>query len=219
APVDLGGETLPLREALATRLEITKLGKATVAAYAEQCRDPELERLLDNAAELQRYLVTRQMVDLVAEHPTKLEPQQLAEILRGLTPRLYSIASSLAANEDEAHLCVSLVQYERFGLPHWGATSAYVCSGPTEARVYIEPNDRFRLPKSGSTPIVMIGAGTGVAPYRAFLQQRKLDGASGGHWLIYGDRTLRDDFLYQIEWLRALKEGSLTRLDVAFSRD
>src|SRR5690606_21461913 len=132
---------------------------------------------------------------------------------------LYSVASSLDANPDEAHLTVGVVHYRRFDRPHWGAASGFLAGPTPTVRAYVEPNDRFRLPADASVPIIMIGAGTGVAPYRAFVQQRKLVGAAGPSWLIYGDRTMRSDFLYQIEWLRAVKEGALSRLTVAFSRD
>src|SRR5690606_337934 len=142
----------------------------------------------------------------------RLAPQELVRALRGLTPRLYSVASSLEANPDEAHLCVSVIRYERFGRQHYGAASAFLADARREVPVYVEPNDRFRPPRDGTAPMIMIGAGTGIAPYRAFLQQRTLHGASGGHWLIYGDRTMRDDFLYQVEWLRWLADGALTRI-------
>ncbi|HEY8518571.1 MAG TPA: assimilatory sulfite reductase (NADPH) flavoprotein subunit [Gammaproteobacteria bacterium] len=219
AQVEVRGEPMTLRRALATRLEITKLTRATVQACAELAGDEDLARLLADADALREYLATRQVIDLFAERRPRLSAQELVRALRGLTPRLYSVASSLEANPDEAHLCVSVIRYERFGRLHFGAASAFLADARREVPVYVEPNDRFRPPRDGSVPMIMIGAGTGVAPYRAFLQQRTLHGASGGHWLIYGDRTMRDDFLYQVEWQRWLADGALTRIDVAFSRD
>ena len=217
AEVSVGGETLALREALTKRLEITSASRGFAKAYAEIAGSEALAALLDTP-EATGYLKARQIVDVVVEHPAKLTAQQLVDTLRKLTPRLYSVASSLDANPDEAHLCVGVVAYERFGRAHWGAASGFLAGPSTEARVYVEPNDHFRLPADGDVPVIMIGAGTGVAPYRAFLQHRRAHGARGPNWLIFGERTMRTDFLYQLEWLRYRKEG-LLRLTVAFSRD
>ena len=219
AGVEIGDEALGLRDALTHRLEVTKLSRGFAQAYAEATDSAALKELLASSEASRRYLATRQVVDVVAEHPGKLEARQLAAALRKLTPRLYSVASSLDANPDEAHLTVGVVHYERYRRLHWGAASGFLSGTTTAARAYVEPNDHFRLPPDGEVPTIMIGAGTGIAPYRAFLQHRTLHGARGGNWLIYGDRTMRWDFLYQIEWLRYLKEGALERLTVAFSRD
>ena len=218
AEVTVGGEALTLRDALTKRLEITNASRGFAKAYAEAARAEVLETLL-STPEATGYLNVRQVVDVVAEHPAKLAPQQIVDALRKLTPRLYSVASSLDANPEEAHLTVGVVAYERFGRHHWGAASGFLAGSTLEARAYVEPNDHFRLPPDGDVPVIMIGAGTGIAPYRAFMQHRDVHGARGPNWLIFGDRTMRADFLYQLEWLRYRKEGLLTRMTVAFSRD
>ena len=218
AEVTVGGEAQSLRDALTHRLEITNASRGFAKAYAEVAGAKELETLL-GSTEAAAYLNVRQVVDVVAEHPAKIAPQQLVDALRKLTPRLYSVASSLDANPDEAHLTVGVVAYERFGRPHWGAASGFLAGPTLEARAYVEPNDHFRLPADGDVPVIMIGAGTGIAPYRAFMQHRDVHGARGPSWLIFGDRTMHSDFLYQLEWLRYRKDGLLTRMTVAFSRD
>ena len=148
--------------------------------------------------------------------------EQLVDALRRLAPRSYSIASSLAANPDEVHLTVAEVAYEAFGRPHWGAASSFLGSRVSEGdrvEVFVERNTRFRLPDNPDAPVIMIGPGTGVAPFRAFVEERAEHAADGRNWLFFGERNFDSDFLYQLEWLRHLKQGSLDRLDVAFSRD
>jgi sulfite reductase (NADPH) flavoprotein alpha-component len=141
---------------------------------------------------------------------------------RKLSPRSYSVASSQLANPDEVHLTVSAVRYEAFDSEHWGAASTHIVDRVGEGgtlAVYVEPNSRFRLPADDATDIVMIGPGTGVAPFRAFVEERVERGAQGRNWLFFGDRNFSSDFLYQLEWQKHLQQGSLHRLDVAFSRD
>jgi sulfite reductase (NADPH) flavoprotein alpha-component len=142
-------------------------------------------------------------------------------MLRRLSPRSYSISSSLAANPDEVHLTVAAVRYDAFGREHWGAASTHLAdrlATGDRVPVYVERNSRFRLPDANA-PVIMIGPGTGVAPFRAFMQQRIEAGAPGENWLFFGDRNFDSDFLYQLEWQRQRKQGHLQRLDVAFSRD
>lgn len=219
AEVRVGNEATSLRDALLRRLEITKLSRGFAQAYAEAAKAEELKAVLASSEAAREYLAVRQIIDVVAEHPGSITPQAFASALRKITPRLYSVASSLEANPDEAHLTVGVVSYERFGRGHCGAASAFLASDTSRVPAYVEANENFRLPVDGAVPVIMIGAGTGVAPYRAFLQHRVLQGGGGGNWLIFGDRTMRSDFLYQIEWLRYLKDGALSRLTVAFSRD
>jgi sulfite reductase (NADPH) flavoprotein alpha-component len=159
------------------------------------------------------------VIDVVSEHPRAWTAQDFVDVLRRLTPRLYSIASSPDANPGEVHLTVGIVHYEAYGRSHWGAASNYLSNGQEQVPVYVERNDHFRLPEDGRTPIIMIGAGTGVAPYRAFIEHRAEHGHSGDNWLFFGDRNFSSDFLYQLEWLRYRKGGLLKHLDVAFSRD
>jgi sulfite reductase (NADPH) flavoprotein alpha-component len=219
ASVTLAGEQMSLADALRHRLEITILRRAFLDAYAKAIGSDPLNALLADAAAARRYLSEHQVIDLIAEYPGPITAQGLVEALRKLTPRLYSLASSLDANPEEAHLTVAVVKYERFGRPHWGTASSFLSEQPGPARVYVQPNSHFRLPQEPATPIIMVGAGTGIAPYRAFVEQRIHDGANGENWLIFGDRHRHSDFLYQTEWLHHLKAGALHRLDVAFSRD
>lgn len=197
--------------------EITALSRPILDAVAEEHAD--LREMLEDRGKFSDYLATRQLLDLVHEFPVDWQQPQFAGALRDLSPRSYSIASSPAANPGEAHLTVAVVDYEKFGRRHWGAASNFLTGDITHAPVFIEPNNSFRLPEDGGTPIVMIGAGTGVAPYRAFVEHRREHGHTGDNWLVFGDRNLASDFLYQLEWLRYREEGLLKHLDVAFSRD
>jgi len=197
--------------------EITALSRPILDAVATSHSD--LQAILDDREKFANYLATRQLIDLVHEYPVDWQQPRFVDALRQLSPRSYSISSSLDANPDEVHLTVDVVDYDLFGRRHLGAASNFLISDTSHAPVFIEPNDNFRLPANGSTPIIMIGAGTGVAPYRAFIEHRQTLGHSGDNWLIFGDRNLASDFLYQLEWLRYRKEGLLSKLDVAFSRD
>ena len=178
-----------------------------------------LKSILEHRERFTEYLKTRQLIDLVHEFPIERQAQEFVDSLRGLTPRLYSIASSPDVNPDEAHLTVAVVDYEKFGRQHWGSASNFLVGDTAHAPIYVEANDHFRLPIDGNTPIIMIGAGTGVAPYRAFIEHRQEYGHTGDNWLLFGDRNFSSDFLYQLEWLRYRKDGILSKLNVAFSRD
>jgi sulfite reductase (NADPH) flavoprotein alpha-component len=217
------GETHPLRTWLAARRELTKLARPFVAAHAAHARAEDLNRLLapDRAAELARLLQSHQVIDLLREFPAAWSAEELVAALRPLTPRLYSIASSRRSVGDEVHLTVANIEYEAFGSAHAGAASSFLVAREDGARVpvFIEQNDRFRLPANPDTDIIMIGPGTGVAPFRAFVQERRESGARGRNWLFFGNRHFHDDFLYQTEWQDALRSGALHRLDLAFSRD
>jgi len=215
--------TTTLRQALLERFEIGTITRPFLKRYAEATGSAELARFAAAAdEEFARYARGRQLIDLVAEHsPTGLDPAGFARLLPPLAPRLYSIASSQRAAPDEAHLTVSIVQYESFGRARLGVVSgglAELTSDDAEVPVYLHRNPAFRLPDP-HTPIIMIGPGTGVAPFRAFLSERAACGAAGENWLFFGDRSFEWDFLYQSEWLELRKRGLLTRMDVAFSRD
>ncbi len=221
--VTVGSESLPLRQALDEKLEITAANQGFLRAWAGFSGANELSKLVEpgNNAALARFLETHQIIDVVRKYSARISAETFVGSLRKLSPRSYSIASSLAANPDEVHLTVAAVRYEALGRPHWGAASTHLADRVAEGdsvRVFVEPNPRFRLP-SDDTPIIMIGPGTGVAPFRAFIEERAERGAAGRNWLFFGDRTFRNDFLYQLEWLRHRKNGHLDRLDVAFSRD
>jgi sulfite reductase (NADPH) flavoprotein alpha-component len=215
--VTVDGDSLPLSTVLTAHKEITIVSRPLLEKVARH--HDELQPVLADRNRLTEFFGTRQVIDLFADWPVAWNAQELVDSLRRLTPRLYSIASSPDANPDEAHLTVAVVNHEQFGRAHWGSASTFLTSGAREVPVFIETNDRFRLPADGNVPIVMIGAGTGVAPYRAFVEHRREHGHKGDNWLIFGERNFASDFLYQLEWLRYRKDGSLSHIDVAFSRD
>jgi len=223
AHVRVQDESLTLDDALHHKLEITAPNLTFLKSWAAKSRSQQLQVLLapGQEAELSALVETHQIIDILRRFPAKVSAAEFADMLRKLSPRSYSIASSLRANPDEVHLTVAALRYEAFGSKHLGAASTMladrVASGDT-VPVYIEHNPRFRLPDH-ATPIIMIGSGTGVAPFRAFVEERVERRASGKNWLIFGDRNFSSDFLYQLEWHRYLKQAQLARLDVAFSRD
>jgi sulfite reductase (NADPH) flavoprotein alpha-component len=166
-------------------------------------------------------MADHQIVDLLQAHPGAWSAEALVEALRPLQPRLYSIASSRKAVGEEAHLTVAHVEYRRGDALRWGAASHFLATLGEGASVpvFVERNERFRLPADASRDVIMIGPGTGVAPFRGFVQEREAIGATGRNWLLFGNPHARTDFLYQLEWQDALKRGNLHRLDLAFSRD
>ncbi|MEP6899761.1 MAG: assimilatory sulfite reductase (NADPH) flavoprotein subunit [Rhodanobacter sp.] len=217
------GRPLPLRQWLGREREITRLHRGFIAALAAAGSHDELTQLLqpEQSARLAAILTSDQPIDLLRRYPAAWQPQALVAALRPLSPRLYSIASSPKAVGEEVHLTVAVVDYEAHGGTHWGAASSLLAATDEDGRlqIFIEPNERFRLPGDASRDIIMIGPGTGVAPFRAFVQERRESAASGRNWLFFGNRHFANDFLYQVEWQQALKDGSLHRLDLAFSRD
>ena len=221
AVVDLDGTALPLRRWLGERRELTRLNRPLLKAHAERSDSARLASALADAGESAALLQRTPLLDLLAEHPASWAADDLVRSLRPLAPRLYSIASSREAVGDELHLTVGHEVFEgRDGL-RYGAASHYLATlkeGDT-ARLFIEGNERFRLPTDASRDVIMIGPGTGVAPFRGFVQHRAATGASGRNWLVFGNPHFRSDFLYQVEWQKALKAGQLHRLDLAFSRD
>ena len=212
-----------LAAALATDFEITKLSAGFLERYAQASGAGALAELLQQGRSKERaaYLAERQIIDVLHDYPAALSADEWVACLRGLKPRLYSIASSPLANPDEVHLTVAAVEYQAFGRPHWGSASTALAALEIGATVdvRVEPNARFRLPADPAAPVIMIGPGTGVAPFRAFLEHREAVGAAGRNWLFFGDRHFTSDFLYQIDWARWRKSGVLDRMDVAFSRD
>ncbi len=221
-PVSRDGRTLPLADWLGREREITRLTRPFLEAHAKRAGSEELTALLAPGRQeaLRSALRDWQVADLLREYPAGWSASELVAALRPLAPRLYSIAASRSAVGDEAHLTVALLAGERGGRERSGAASSYLArSDGQPLRAFIEANPRFRLPADSSRDIVMVGAGTGVAPYRGFLQERAETGACGRNWLVFGSRHLDRDFLYQAEWTEALKKGRLHRLDAAFSRD
>jgi sulfite reductase (NADPH) flavoprotein alpha-component len=214
----------PLAEALGRHYEITAATPRFIDHWAALSGAAALKALTAADAREARaaFLRTNHVIDVVRAYPVRgLDADAFVAALRPLQPRLYSIASSPAAAEDEAHLTVASVRYELNGEPRAGVASGQLAERiavDDVLPVYVQSNPHFRLP-APDAPIVMIGAGTGVAPFRAFLQHREAHGASGRSWLFFGERNFRSDFLYQTEWQGFLKDGVLTRMDVAFSRD
>jgi sulfite reductase (NADPH) flavoprotein alpha-component len=214
-----------LADALREDYDITALSRAVLTKLAEAADSATLRALLaeDAKEQLKEYNHGREIIDAIIDFaPHGLSAEALAGIFRKLPPRLYSIASSPLAHTDEVHLTVAAVRYETHGRLRKGVCSTYMADlvkNGDPVQVFVQPNKNFRLPADGSTPIIMVGPGTGVAPFRAFVEHRAALGSSGKNWLFFGDQHYTYDFLYQLEWQDHLKEGVLTRLDVAFSRD
>ena len=222
AEVEVAGETLPLNIALADKLELTLSYPTFISKLAESTGAESLKVLLEDKAALREYIADRQIVDIIIEHPVSCSAQQLVDALRPITPRLYSIASAQSEVEDEVHLTVALVEYDEFGFTHQGGASGYLGKRLAEGdtvKVYVEPNNNFRLPDDPNAPIIMIGPGTGIAPFRAFMQERDAQGAEGDNWLFFGNPHFTQDFLYQTEWQGYKKSGLLSRVSLAWSRD
>ncbi len=219
------GATKPLRELLMHQYDVTGATSPFLKKYNTLTQSAEVERLLapENKEELKNYLWGRQLIDLLESFPLKgAKPEDFTGILRKLPPRLYSIASSMRAHPDEVHLTVAAVRYDSHGRKRKGVASTFLADqvkpGDT-LPVYLHHNKNFRLPESGDVPIIMVGPGTGVAPFRAFVEERAAVGATGRNWLFFGDQHFLTDFLYQLEWQDYVKRGLLPRLDLAFSRD
>lgn len=211
-----------LREALTYDYELTPLSKLSLTKYAELTVSTRLKEMLSDNKEVLEYLSGRDILDLIQEEPYELNPDELISVLRKNTPRMYSIASSQETVEDEVHLLVSVVRYKAFGRDkegHCSTTLADRLKVDDKVKVFVDKNSRFKLPQDPNAPIIMVGPGTGVAPFRAFMQHRELAEKKGRSWLFFGDRNFRTDFLYQTEWQQYLKEGVLAKADVAFSRD
>ena len=221
AEVSFGGQTLTLCDALQRELELTQSYPSFVEKYAAATGNSELQQLATDKTALRAYLAERQTADVILQHPAQLTAQALVDCLRKVQPRLYSIASSQAEVGEEVHLTVGVVRFDAFGQTHLGGASGFLAERLEEGgkvRVFVEHNDNFRLPDH-DTPVIMIGPGTGIAPFRAFLQERDNAGATGQNWLFFGNPHFSRDFLYQVELQDYLKRGVLSKLDVAFSRD
>ncbi|MFD3239504.1 NADPH-dependent assimilatory sulfite reductase flavoprotein subunit [Rahnella perminowiae] len=220
--VEVNDKKLPLSQALQHHIELTQNTTLIIEKYAALCRDEHLTGLLADKPALQQYAQTVPFADMIRRAPTELDAQQLVDLLRPLTPRLYSIASSQAETETEVHITVGVVRYEIDGRSRSGGASGFLADRleeDGEVKVFIEHNDNFRLPADPEKPVIMIGPGTGIAPFRAFIQQRDNDGATGKNWLFFGNPHFTDDFLYQVEWQRYVKDGLLTNISLAWSRD
>ena len=214
-----------LADALREDFDITALSKVVLKKLAEATGSAMLGELLAEDAndKLRAYIEGREIIDALIDFaPNGLSAEALTGIFRKLPIRLYSIASSLLAHPEEVHLTVAAVRYETHGRSRKGVCSTYlsdVAKSGTNVAVFVQPNKNFRLPADGGTPIIMVGPGTGVAPFRAFVEHRAALGSTGKNWLFFGDQRYTYDFLYQLEWQDFLKNGQLTKLDLAFSRD
>lgn len=219
------GDVRPLKEALISHYEITVLTKPLLEQAAQLTGNDELRELLapGNEENVKAYIEGRDLLDLVRDYgPFSVSAQEFVSILRKMPARLYSIASSLSANPDEVHLTIGAVRYDAHGRERKGVCSI-LCAERLQPGdtlpVYVQHNQNFKLPKDPETPIIMVGPGTGVAPFRSFMQEREETGAEGKAWMFFGDQRFVTDFLYQTEWQNWLKDGVLTKMDVAFSRD
>ena len=221
-PVEIQGRSEDLGEALASQLELTQLHPLVVKAWSSFTGNSGLAELAQDSKKLRAFATERQFIDLLHDYPGDINAGNLVKILQTVQPRLYSIASSQAAYEDEIHLTVSSTQYHTHGREHLGAASGYLnrrIDAGDEIHVYIAENPAFNLPDDGDTALILIGTGSGIAPYRAFLQEREAIGATGPVWLVFGNRHFHRDFLYQSDWLKYRKAGLLERVSLAFSRD
>lgn len=220
--ITLGDKTISVRQALIENLELTQSYPAFVEKFAAATNNTELAKITEDKATLREFIEPRQIFDIIRQHPAKLDAQALVDCLRKLQARLYSIASSQSEVEEEVHLTIGLVEFEAFGSEHLGGCSGYLAKRAEEGasvKVFVEHNDNFRLPADTNTPVLMVGPGTGIAPFRAFLQEREASEAQGDNWLFFGNPHFTQDFLYQVELQGYLKSGVLSKLDVAFSRD
>lgn len=219
------GDTLPLKEALTTYFEITLLTKKILQQAVELTESEELRNLLlvENVNQLKEYTTGRDLLDMLRDFgPWNASAGEMVSLLRKMTPRLYSISSSIAANPEEVHLTIGAVRYTAHGRERKGVCSVLVAERLQEGDtlpVFIQPNKHFHLPESLDKDIIMVGPGTGIAPFRSFIQERSVNEATGRSWLFFGDQHSASDFLYQDELENYQKDGVLTRLETAFSRD
>ena len=220
--LEVNGVQTTLYDSLRRNFELSKITTDVANRYLAFAPNAKLKKLIDNSAKFKEYLYGRDIVDLFQDFPAKVTSAELSKLLRPIQPRSYSISSSPLACPGELHLTVSVVNYEQSGRAKRGACSSYLSEVAIENEhvpIFIESNPNFRLPKNEETPIVMIGAGTGIAPYRAFVQHREFSEKRGKSWLFFGNRNFETEFLYQAEWQNFLKSGALTKMNVAFSRD
>lgn len=220
--VSVNGKLFDISTALQTQFELTQNTSAFVKGYAELVHDETLNAIVADAEQLQQFVQNTPVVDVINAFPTSISAADFVNLLRPITPRLYSISSSPVEVGEEVHLSVGVVRFEHNGKTRSGAASSYLADRVEEdstVRVFVEHNDNFKLPQDTTKPIIMIGSGTGIAPFRAFVQQRAADNAEGKNWLIFGNQHFALDFLYQAEWQQFQKEGFLHKYSFAWSRD
>ncbi|WP_226813604.1 NADPH-dependent assimilatory sulfite reductase flavoprotein subunit [Candidatus Profftia lariciata] len=213
---------ITLREALTNNFELTKNTTVIVKKYAALSNNKFLMNLITNKNNLQKYANTITLSDMMQQVPTHLSVEQLLLLLKPMTPRFYSIASSQEKVGNEVHITVGVVRYKIKGYIHTDGASRYLTDRMkknSKLRIFIKHNKNFRLPTNSKIPIIMIGSGTGIAPFRAFIQQRAIERSTGMNWLFFGNQRFNQDFLYQVEWQNYIKKGILSCIDLAWSRD
>lgn len=221
-PVEHHGQQIALKTVLAEYVELTQNTPIIIEKYAQAVQHPELLTLIGDREALLEMSQTLPLVDMLNRYRGKIAAQVFVGLLRPLTPRFYSIASAQDEVGSEVHLTVNVVRYQVDDKIRMGGASGFLANqiaDQDQVKIFIEHNDNFRLPDDTHAPIIMIAAGTGIAPFRAFLQQRASQGATGKNWLFFGNPHFISDFLYQVEWQSYVKEGLLTRIDLAWSRD
>ncbi|ULQ57459.1 assimilatory sulfite reductase (NADPH) flavoprotein subunit [Flavihumibacter rivuli] len=219
-------ELVSLQDFLTKQAELTTISGVFLQQYASYVNDPALAHSLQNTLQdktaLGEFVYGKDVLDILIAYPSSISPAQFADAVLPLQARLYSIASSITAHPDEVHITVGKVQYTNNNRLHKGVASNHIADKleiGSNVKVFIEKNESFRLPENAESPIIMIGPGTGIAPFRAFVEERAETGVNGKSWLFFGDQHFTTDFLYQLEWQRFLKQGSLTKMNTAFSRD
>ena len=221
--VALVEQKINLRDALLNNFACTVLSKIQIKKFNEIAQVDALAEMLkiENKDNLIDYMWGRELIDLFLEYPQPdLSVEDFTGLLRPMPPRLYSIASSLSAHSDEVHLTVAVVRYDTHGRKRKGVCSSYLAERVGDTiPCYFHPNKNFKLPEDSEKPIIMVGPGTGIAPFRAFIEERQATGAPGKNWLFFGDRSHRTDYLYGDEWVEYKKDGILNELDLAWSRD
>ena len=221
--VALVEQKINLRDALLNNFACTVLSKIQIKKFNEIAQVDTLAEMLkiENKDSLVDYMWGRELIDLFLEYPQPdLSVEDFTGLLRPMPPRLYSIASSLSAHSDEVHLTVAVVRYDTHGRKRKGVCSSYLAERVGDTiPCYFHPNKNFKLPEDSEKPIIMVGPGTGIAPFRAFIEERQATGAPGKNWLFFGDRSHRTDYLYGDEWVKYKKDGILNELDLAWSRD
>jgi len=221
--IKIAEETICLKDALTSRYACTVLSKIQIKKFNELAQVSALDDLLkiENKEALIEYMWGRELIDLFKEYPQgEISVENFVGLLRPMPPRLYSIASSLTAHPEEVHLTVAVVRYDTYGRKRKGVCSSYLAERVGDSiPCYFHPNKNFKLPDDTEKPIIMVGPGTGIAPFRAFIEERKAMGSTGGNWLFFGDRSQKTDYLYGNEWESYHKDGLLNRLDLAWSRD
>ena len=219
--VEFDSQKTTLGDALLHYFELSTISLDALRRYNEFAQNDVFQKSIDNPEVFKEFAYGRDIVDLLYEFPISISSQDVVKILRRLQPRLYSISSSLKAHPNEVHITVSAVRYTNSRYKE-GACSTFLADRITDdssIKIFIEKNPEFRIPTKSETPIIMVGPGTGVAPFRSFLEERIETNAKGKNWLFYGDQHFATDFLYQTEWIDSKKKGKLTNLSVAFSRD